>query len=223
MECRICLEDENQHDMISPCFCRGTSKYVHRECLNRWIETNLNNEASTQCQECHFKYKKDAKKIKCEMFFKALKNGKLFFFMANQLFALLGYIILNQLYDFTYEIDKGFFYINNFFLAGLFLNFIEMGIIIYLYCSIKNWRTFNITFSEEKKTPLYYLFLLSLVSIPFVPTIFISLNFIILGKLFYYYYEGLIEIKKSGNSIKSIDDDRIQLLYSLSQTQNNIV
>ena len=122
---------------------------------------------------------------------------------------------------------EGFLYINNYFLAGLFLNLIETIIIIFLYCSIKNWRNFQITFSQEKKKSLTCFLLASLISFPFVPTISISINFIILGKLFYYYYEGLMELNKSSNSILSIDDDKIQLLYSqhslceYSQAQNN--
>ncbi|KAJ3675240.1 hypothetical protein LUZ60_004282 [Juncus effusus] len=33
--CRICLEDDGG-DFISPCKCKGTSKYVHRHCLDQW-------------------------------------------------------------------------------------------------------------------------------------------------------------------------------------------
>ncbi|KAJ7945358.1 Zinc finger protein [Quillaja saponaria] len=35
IQCRICLETEGR-DFIAPCKCRGTSKYVHRECLDHW-------------------------------------------------------------------------------------------------------------------------------------------------------------------------------------------
>ena len=28
--CRICLEDDDQNNMITPCMCIGTSKYIHR-------------------------------------------------------------------------------------------------------------------------------------------------------------------------------------------------
>jgi len=36
--CRICLgdEEESDGDLFSPCLCRGTSAFVHRECLNTW-------------------------------------------------------------------------------------------------------------------------------------------------------------------------------------------
>ena len=35
--CRICLSETEQRDMISPCACSGTNKYVHRKCLNEWV------------------------------------------------------------------------------------------------------------------------------------------------------------------------------------------
>ncbi|CAL9105265.1 unnamed protein product [Musa textilis] len=34
-QCRICLEGDGR-DFIAPCKCKGTSKYVHRECLDHW-------------------------------------------------------------------------------------------------------------------------------------------------------------------------------------------
>ncbi|KAK9166633.1 hypothetical protein Scep_001824 [Stephania cephalantha] len=35
IQCRICLETDGR-DFIAPCKCKGTSKYVHRECLDHW-------------------------------------------------------------------------------------------------------------------------------------------------------------------------------------------
>uniref|UniRef100_A0A803KXJ1 RING-CH-type domain-containing protein n=1 Tax=Chenopodium quinoa TaxID=63459 RepID=A0A803KXJ1_CHEQI len=35
IQCRICLETDGR-DFITPCKCKGTSKYVHRECLDQW-------------------------------------------------------------------------------------------------------------------------------------------------------------------------------------------
>lgn len=35
IQCRICLETDGR-DFITPCKCKGTSKYVHRACLDHW-------------------------------------------------------------------------------------------------------------------------------------------------------------------------------------------
>lgn len=39
--CRICLgdssEEESGNPLISPCFCDGTMKYIHQDCLKEWL------------------------------------------------------------------------------------------------------------------------------------------------------------------------------------------
>ena len=48
--CRICLEEgSTQNPLISVCGCQGTSKYVHEQCIVRWI---------TRFPKNHTKYKK---------------------------------------------------------------------------------------------------------------------------------------------------------------------
>ena len=56
MDCRICLESNNQETMISPCRCSGTSRWVHRECIERWIQECENIQARKKCMECHHQY-----------------------------------------------------------------------------------------------------------------------------------------------------------------------
>ena len=54
-ECRICFEDASLNELISPCLCDGTSRYVHILCLDQWRQTG--GRAFIQCSECNFKYK----------------------------------------------------------------------------------------------------------------------------------------------------------------------
>ncbi|XP_057769624.1 uncharacterized protein LOC130989602 isoform X3 [Salvia miltiorrhiza] len=39
-QCRICLDAEGE-DLIAPCHCKGTQKYVHRSCLDNWRSTKV--------------------------------------------------------------------------------------------------------------------------------------------------------------------------------------
>ena len=56
-ECRICyLEETPEKEMISPCLCNGTSKWIHRDCLELWRALNINKEAYYICMECHGEY-----------------------------------------------------------------------------------------------------------------------------------------------------------------------
>ena len=54
--CRICLEDEcNRVDLIAPCSCKGTQKWVHRQCLDQW-RTTQEDRAFSKCTDCHTAY-----------------------------------------------------------------------------------------------------------------------------------------------------------------------
>ncbi|XP_065624369.1 uncharacterized protein LOC136065294 isoform X1 [Quercus suber] len=49
-QCRICL-DIGGEDLIAPCHCKGTQKYVHRSCLDNWRSTK-EGFAFAHCTEC---------------------------------------------------------------------------------------------------------------------------------------------------------------------------
>lgn len=53
--CRICLDEGERRDFIAPCRCSGTSKWVHRNCLDRWRSIR-EDKAFSQCMECHANY-----------------------------------------------------------------------------------------------------------------------------------------------------------------------
>lgn len=53
--CRFCLEEGSRLDFIAPCRCSGTSKWVHRSCLDQWRSTR-EDKAFSQCTECHAYY-----------------------------------------------------------------------------------------------------------------------------------------------------------------------
>lgn len=53
--CRICFEQE-QLDLINPCQCSGSSRYVHTECLKKWVILKYPDVQNAQCEVCKFKY-----------------------------------------------------------------------------------------------------------------------------------------------------------------------
>jgi E3 ubiquitin-protein ligase DOA10 len=52
-QCRICLEEDELDKLMSPCKCSGTSKYVHKYCLNKWIIISKKHE---KCNVCNADY-----------------------------------------------------------------------------------------------------------------------------------------------------------------------
>ena len=57
--CRICLESDQTPDdpLIAPCRCAGTTKWVHRGCLDEWRAQNQILLAFTHCPNCKFQCK----------------------------------------------------------------------------------------------------------------------------------------------------------------------
>ena len=54
--CRICLDEDKIKNLIAPCRCNGTSKYVHYDCIEKWRENNINPDARKKCMECNSLY-----------------------------------------------------------------------------------------------------------------------------------------------------------------------
>ena len=56
-ECRICFETETDIDpFVFPCACKGTSRYIHVSCLEKWRSSAENREARQKCMECGERY-----------------------------------------------------------------------------------------------------------------------------------------------------------------------
>jgi E3 ubiquitin-protein ligase MARCH1/8 len=51
--CRIChCEENSEDDLISPCHCTGTLRYVHQACLQQWLKSN----GMKSCELCKFEF-----------------------------------------------------------------------------------------------------------------------------------------------------------------------
>ncbi|CAM0882165.1 unnamed protein product [Alopecurus aequalis] len=48
VECRICQEEGDEAYMETPCFCKGSLKYAHHICIQRWC----NEKGDTLCEIC---------------------------------------------------------------------------------------------------------------------------------------------------------------------------
>ncbi|XP_011021333.1 PREDICTED: uncharacterized protein LOC105123441 [Populus euphratica] len=48
-ECRICHDEDDDKNMEIPCSCRGTLKYAHRKCVQRWC----NEKGDINCEICY--------------------------------------------------------------------------------------------------------------------------------------------------------------------------
>jgi E3 ubiquitin-protein ligase MARCH6 len=92
MNCRYCLLDDNEIEMIDPCDCQGSMKYVHKNCLLNWIkQSNKKFEKvhifsddsfrSFECEICKYK-------IKCHLVY---QNSFIYSFLNTIKLTFLDY------------------------------------------------------------------------------------------------------------------------------------
>ncbi|KAK4788734.1 hypothetical protein SAY86_020053 [Trapa natans] len=51
VQCRICHEEDDDSNMEIPCACRGSLKYAHRKCVQRWCDEKGNTTCEICCQQ----------------------------------------------------------------------------------------------------------------------------------------------------------------------------
>lgn len=79
LTCRICLDSDVRLALIAPCACSGSSRWVHRECLDRWRATR-EDVAFSKCTECLTPYvlfspvPRNSPKAICKRYFRFLCN-----------------------------------------------------------------------------------------------------------------------------------------------------
>lgn len=63
-ECRICLENNNYEELITVCDCKGSVKYVHKSCIENWINSFPSNHINhLKCQLCKTNYNLDVLEV----------------------------------------------------------------------------------------------------------------------------------------------------------------
>ena len=55
-QCRICLDEDDMTNLIAPCRCNGSVKYVHRDCIQTWIRSTDNPDLKKKCAMCQTEY-----------------------------------------------------------------------------------------------------------------------------------------------------------------------
>ncbi|CAD8055060.1 unnamed protein product [Paramecium sonneborni] len=65
--CRICIQDDESSQFISPCKCKGSTQFVHEECLKMWVleQSGVNKiyNRNLQCEICKHRLDYKAKFI----------------------------------------------------------------------------------------------------------------------------------------------------------------
>jgi hypothetical protein len=63
-DCRICLETfHKRNELIAPCKCSGSGKYVCKSCLNKYLNVDKGTVRYTTCPSCKSLYKRNVSNI----------------------------------------------------------------------------------------------------------------------------------------------------------------
>ncbi|KAK7369390.1 hypothetical protein VNO80_11427 [Phaseolus coccineus] len=134
IQCRICLETDGRH-FIAPCKCRGTSKYVHRECLDHWRAVK-EGFAFVHCTTCkapyHLRVLDAYRKWRTFKFWFFVTRDILIIFLAVQLvIAALAYFayLIDGYQQYWLRLVWGFDNVLSFYyICGALLFFVLLGL-----------------------------------------------------------------------------------------------
>lgn len=96
-QCRICLDNEGE-DLIAPCHCKGTQKYVHRSCLDNWRSTK-EGFAFAHCTECRARFllranvPSDRWWLRMKFQFLVARDHAFIFIVVQLIVAMLGVLV----------------------------------------------------------------------------------------------------------------------------------
>ena len=235
--CRICFESEDLDNILfSPCKCKGTSKYIHKKCLNDWRATAENRKAFSKCMECNYKYKTIVKKNfqnYFKKFIKILATNIFMFYFINQIFVfLLAIMIRFTDYNNTFR-SITFSYINflNFYnkidIYYLFATLIYIIIIITIFLIhfifIKNKYLFCKYYFRIGICPIVLGFIFAILTFFFENFIGTFIFTIFVQAIFRHYINVLENIHEAeSNEVLEYKENNILLNESIIETKNNI-
>lgn len=197
--CRICLDDDTIQNLISPCRCNGTSKYVHYKCLEEWRVNNANPDAQIKCMECNTEYKivnkypmetftVDYKKI---ILFKTLLHP--FFFILPMIGIFIGIEYLSH-YQTSELLDSIVFTNITYIIHHNIFEYISYYYTLSSsFCYITIYLVFLLVFFLEVKRKCKYalhVFLGYLISL-LINSGYIYLYFLFLFNIEYYFVAGI--------------------------------
>ena len=86
--CKICFDYETtKNQVINPCRCRGSSKFIHESCLRLWILCKYPEVINPRCEICRYSYRIVMDPSDCLQFIKKCKEYPKY---ATIFFLLLG-------------------------------------------------------------------------------------------------------------------------------------
>ena len=224
-ECRICLEEDEIENLISPCLCRGTSKYIHEKCLNEWRILSENREIMKKFPQCKFEYRLEEQilnpgGLKCFKLFTNLcaKNFVTLIIFNFTIFIITYYLLycLNN-YNFLYTDLKDEIYdalefktFNVFQLSSILITTFYVIIIIIDFLLTVNKKLLFSYYKRKLLIPQIFLYIFALLFTFFHPVFGLLLNTLLINSIMKCYIDYQNEINSiSQRKVLSISDQEL--------------
>jgi hypothetical protein len=226
-ECRICLDDEvDETKLIAPCKCKGTHKYVHMKCLEKWrhtdddvFSTEIIHNRKKKCGICKTHYRED-KRFPDETFIIEISMKKIcciYFFISFWIYLFITFFNISKNKSILYTYTNNSKYINmyrnitssdeslnNLFIYSYSMNITNIITIFgYIYMIIQYINRYKIFFYKISPFLIYFLVYIFSSKIIFELCSPLSIHlFIFIHIIFYFVSPGnLILIKYTHNNL----------------------
>jgi len=114
MECRFCLErgslTSKTNPLLSPCVCRGSIRFVHKECLGKWRVTTLRPDQDLICPLCKTVYNLSVLRMFVKELIPAYNRYVTFMTQPIQMFIVWNQIFLLYVFAGAVTVDEGTIY-----------------------------------------------------------------------------------------------------------------
>ena len=159
--CRICMDTESpSKQLLAPCRCRGTMKYIHEECLKTWLVSQEGSVDACKCELCKTEFLMEFKIVsKCtprHMCHEGLTQCLFIPLLIAVMFMLflIVYLLADRYISGENEDDKGYTIalmgtclVSGLVILGLVVNAIKEACIT---SSLGKWVIFNQDFDESR-------------------------------------------------------------------------
>lgn len=150
--CRVCYGSENKCEMlIEPCHCKGTMAKVHRQCLEKWFNSN----GSQTCELCLFTFDVELKRryrlfesiaiwVRQPLRKQILIHDSLFFGSITLISVLMIGLIIFGLHHFQFDQSFGkiisdLYFISLCLIAMLWIIIFMVSVLLFVNLQIEPW------------------------------------------------------------------------------------
>jgi hypothetical protein len=216
-ECKFCLESDNLQNLICPCDCNGSIKYVHEKCLKDYV---FSYQMKSVCDVCKYEYSFNIKNYSihpiCQAFFTRL--------LSQQLFILTMCSIYYWFYIYQKFITKEYNSFIVYYICGIIIRGCLTRFILFYNMPLSEiiYDALNV-YTEIFRNITFFGFLSKIETYLFSSTIFKTILDYTIYNIYDYSYISTTKLLYSLNYVSEISIRQNSLYYSIVSYSSSII